>query len=99
MLDRAVLVEQFDRMQSGGTKKTAKYRAQAATAWLARESPLSDEQIDAFLNVMKLDPDSKLSHAAIGELIQSRRIDLGQLEQIARSDKKLMRSHEVATRV
>ena len=42
---------------------------------------------------MKADSDSKLTHAAIAELIQSVRIDLVQLERIARSDAKLMRRH------
>ena len=98
ILDSALLAEQFDRFQSGGTKKTAKYRAQAATTWLASESTLSDEQIDAFLSVMKAETDSKLSHASIVELIGSQRISLEQLERIARSDQKLMRRHEALIR-
>lgn len=98
LLDRALLAEQFERMQSGGTKKAAKYRAQAITAWLAGSCPLTDEQIDAFLGVMKEDSDSKLANAAISELIQSSRVDLKQLERIARSDEKLMRRHEALIR-
>ncbi len=98
ILDSASLAEQFDRFQSGGSKKTAKYRGQTVSAWLAGASPLSDAQIDAFLSIMKADSDSKLSHATIVELIQSPRIDLGQLERIARSDQKLMRSHEALIR-
>ncbi len=98
ILERELLSEQFDRFQSGGTQKTAKYRAQAAAAWLAGGSALTDDPIDAFLDVMKADPDSKVSHAAIVELIQSPRISLEQLERIARSDRKLMRSHEALIR-
>ncbi|MFP8880098.1 MAG: hypothetical protein AAEJ52_19680 [Myxococcota bacterium] len=96
LLDSALLAEQFERLQSGGTKKTARYRAQAASAWLAGESALTDEQIDAFLGVVRAD--SKLSHATIAELIQSQRINLEQLERIARSDEKLMRHHEALIR-
>jgi hypothetical protein len=98
IVDAVLLAEQFERMQSGGTKKTAKYRGQAVTAWLAGESPLIDEQIDAFLNVMKEEPDAKLPNAGIVELIQSSRISLEQLERIARSDPKLMRRHEALIR-
>lgn len=98
LLDSARLAEQFERFESGGTRKTAKYRAQTVSAWLADESPLADEQIDAFLGVMKVDSDSKLSQAAIVELIQSSRINLGQLERIARSDEKLMRRHAALIR-
>ena len=93
ILDRASLAEQFERYQSGGTQKIARYRSRTASAWLAESSPLTDEQIDAFLDVMKADSDSKLAHAAIAELIQTVRIDLVQLERIARSDAKLMRRH------
>lgn len=94
MIDGALLIEQFERMQSGGSQKTAKYRAQAATAWLASETPLTDEQIDAFLAVMKADPDTKMSNASVAELIRSSRIGLEQLERIARSDENLMRRHQ-----
>jgi len=95
LLDGALLAKQFEQIQSGGTQKTAKYRARAVTAWLAERSPLSDEAIDAFLNVMKADSDSKLSNSAIAELIRSPRVGLEQLERIARSDEKLMRRHQV----
>ncbi len=98
LLDGALLAEQYERMQSGGTRKTAKYRAQAVTAWLTGGSPLDDEQIDAFLSAMKAESDSKLSNSSIGELIQSPRISLEQLERIARSDEKLMRRHEARIR-
>ena len=98
ILDSALLAEQLERLQSGGTQKIARYRAQAVTAWLAGESPLTDQQIDVFLNLMKADPDPKLSNAAIGELIQSSRVSLEQLERIARSDEKLMRRHEALIR-
>jgi hypothetical protein len=98
LLDRTLLAEQFERMQSGGTKKIAKYRAQAVATWMTESGLLSDEEIDAFLNVMKEDPDSKMANTAIGELIQSPRVDLKQLERIARSDRKLMRRHEALIR-
>jgi hypothetical protein len=94
LLDSNLLAEQFARMQSGGTRKTAKYRAQTIAAWLAEESSLTDEQIDAFLSVIKADSDSKWSNTAIAELIRSARVSLEQLERIARSDEKLMRRHK-----
>jgi hypothetical protein len=98
LLNRALLAEQFERMQSGGTQKTAKYRTQTLTVWLAESSRVTDEQIDAFLNIMKEDSDSKMANAAITGLIQSSRVSLEQLEQIARSDEKLMRRHEALIR-
>jgi hypothetical protein len=98
VLDSATLMEQFERFGSGGTQKTAKYRAQTVTAWLAEGPSLSNEQIDAFLAVMNADSDAKLSHAAIVELIQSTRIDLEKLERIARFDEKLMRRHAALIR-
>ena len=98
LLDPTLLAEQFERMQSGGTQKTAKYRAQAATNWLAEAPPLTDEQIDSFLSVMKEETDSKMAKGAIIELIQSSRLNLEQLERIARSDEKLMRRHEALIR-
>ena len=39
LLDTALLAEQFERMQSGGTQKTVRYRARAVTTWLASRSP------------------------------------------------------------
>jgi len=98
LLDSALLSEQFERLQSGGTRKTAKYRAQTVSAWLLGTSPLTDEQIDAFLSVVKADSDSKLSNGAIADLIGSPRVSLEQLERIARSDQKLMRRHEALIR-
>jgi len=98
ILEPAGLAAQFERFRSGGTKKIARYRSQTVSEWLAQRSPLGDEQIDRFLEIVRADPDPKLAHAAIVELIQSRRIDLGQLERIARSDRKLMRSHEALIR-
>jgi len=94
LLNSALLAEQFERIQSGGTQKTAKYRAETVTTWLAGESPLPDAEIDAFLNLMKADSDAKLSKATIAELIRSSRISIEQLERIARSDEKLMRRHQ-----
>ena len=98
LLDGALLAEQFARLQSGGTRNTAKYRAKAVAACLDGESPLSDEQIDAFLRVMQADSDPKMSNASIGKLIQSAQISLEQLERVARSDERLMRRHAALIR-
>ena len=98
ILDEALLAEQFEKLQSGGTRKTAKYRAQAVTRFLSGDSPLSDEEIDDFMNVMKADADTKMSNTAIAELIPSSRISAAQLERIARSDPALMRRHEALIR-
>lgn len=94
ILDTALLLEQFERMQSGGTQKTARYRAQAVTAWLATDAPLTDEEVDDFLMVMKAETDAKFSNSCVAELIQSPRLGHEQLERVARSDEKLMRRHE-----
>ncbi len=98
LLDRALLAEQYERMQSGGTKKTAKYRAQALAAWRDGAGPVDDTAIDAYLAVMAAEPDGKLAGTAVSELIQSPRITLEQLEKIARSDPKLMKRHEALIR-
>ena len=98
LLSRTRLGEQFARFQSGGTQKTAKYRAQTITAWLAEPAPLANDDIDVFLGVMKAESDAKLAHGAIVELIQSPRIEDEQLERIARYDQKLMLRHAALIR-
>lgn len=98
LLDRALLAEQFQRYQAGGTRKTGKYRAQALAAWQKGTAPIADAQLDAFLALMTADPDAKMAQSAIAELIQSSRISLEQLERIAQSDSKLMKRHEAAIR-
>jgi hypothetical protein len=98
LLDRALLAEQFERLQAGGTRKTGKYRAQALAAWQKGTAPIADARLDAFLSLMAADPDSKMAQSAIAELIQSPRISLEQLERIAQSDSKLMKRHEAAIR-
>ena len=94
LLDRRLLATQYEKLQAGGTGKTGRYRAQALAAWREGAPPLDDAQIDAFLSLMRTDPDLKMAHGAIAELIASPRISLEQLERIARSDPKLMRRHE-----
>jgi hypothetical protein len=98
LLSRALLSEQYARLQAGGTKKTGRYRAQAAAAWTEAAESLRDPQIDAFLTLMREDPDQKMAQSAIAALIGSRRISLEQLERIAQSDAKLMRRHEPLVR-
>ena len=98
ILDRALLAEQFQRYQAGGTRKTGKYRSQALAAWQKKTEPIGDVQLDAFLSLMTADPDAKMAQSAIAELIRSSRISLEQLERIAQSDSKLMKRHEAAIR-
>ena len=98
LLDRALLAEQFQRYQAGGTRKTGKYRSQALAAWRQGSEPVGDAQLDAFLSLMAAEPDAKLAQSAIADLIQSPRISLEQLERIAQSDAKLMKRHEAAIR-
>jgi hypothetical protein len=98
LLDRALLAEQFERLQEGGTRKTGKYRAQALASWLAATGPIEDAQIDACLVLTAADPDAKGVAGAVAELIQSPRITLEQLERIARSDPKQVRRHEALIR-
>lgn len=98
LLDRERLAEQHQRLQSGGTRKTGKYRAEALAAWREAEGPLDDAQLDAFLSLMATDPDPKMAHAAIGELIRSPRISLDQLGHLAGADAKLMKRHEALVR-
>ena len=92
MLNSVVLLAQYERMQSGGTKKTARYRAEASSAWLADGARLGDEEIDGFLALMRAEPDKKLAKSCIAQLIQSPRVDLVQL-RARRSDEKLIRPH------
>ncbi len=94
VLDSELLRAQYERMQSGGSQKTARYRAEAATLWLAVDVSLDDEEIDGFVSLMKAEPDAKLAKSCIAELIRSPRIDLEQLERAARSDEKLLRSQQ-----
>jgi hypothetical protein len=98
LLGRALLAEQYERLQAGGTKKTARYRAQALAAWRDATGPISDEALDAYLAVAAVDPDKKLAASAVTDLIQCPRITLEQLERIANSDPKLMTRHEALIR-
>ena len=49
LLDPQLLAEQHERLRSGGTRKTGKYRAQALTAWLSAAASIEAAQIDAFV--------------------------------------------------
>jgi len=98
LLSRELLAEQHARMQAGGTRKTARYRAQALAAWREHPGPISDAQIDAYLAVTAAEPDGKLAQSAVAELIQSPRIGLEQLDRIARSDPRILRRHEALIR-
>ena len=93
VLNSVLLLAQYERMQSGGTKKTARYRAEASSAWLADGARLGDEEIDGFLALMRAEPDKKLAKSCIAQLIQSPRVDLVQL-RARRSDEKLIRPHQ-----
>jgi len=98
LLGRALLAEQYERLLAGGTKKTARYRAQALAAWRDATGAISDEALDAYLAVAAADPDKKLAASAVADLIQCPRITLEQLERIANSDPKLMKRHEALIR-
>jgi hypothetical protein len=97
LLSRRLLAIQYERLQGGGTKKTARYRSEALTAWREGPGPIPDAQLDAFLALMRGDPDPKLGQAAIAELIRSPRLGLGQLERIA-ADREILRRHEALIR-
>jgi hypothetical protein len=94
ILDPALLAEQHKRLQAGGTRKLAKYRAQALAAWCGREGAIDEGQIEAYLALAAADPDAKLAQVAITELIQSPRLALEQLSGLTSSDPKLLRRHE-----
>ena len=98
LLGPALLAEQYERLLAGGTKKTARYRAQALAAWRDATGAISDEALDAYLAVAAADPDKKLAASAVADLIQCPRITLEQLERIANSDPKLMKRHEALIR-
>ncbi len=93
LLDRATLLAQHRRMQDGGTRKTARYRAETLTAWREAHAEIDAEQIDAFVTVMRVESDKKLLNAAITELITSPQLGFAELEQLARSDAKLIEKH------
>lgn len=93
ILDRALLREQVERLQAGGTKKTGRYRTQALAAWCEAEGPAPDDQVDALLALMDAEPDAQVAQAGITGLIGSARISLDQLGRIA-ADPKLLRRHE-----
>ncbi len=94
ILERRLLSEQYARLRAGGTRKTARYRSQTLAAWRDAEGPIADSQLDAFLALMRAEPDAKLARSAIADLIRSPRIGLEQLERIAGSDPGLLRRHE-----
>ena len=71
LLGRALLAEQYERLLAGGTKKTARYRAQALAAWRDATGAISDEALDAYLAVAAADPDKKLAASAVADLIHS----------------------------
>ena len=64
VLDREQLAEQHERFESGGTRKTSRYRSQTVSAWLTRDEPLDSARVDAFLAVLAADPDPKLAKKA-----------------------------------
>jgi hypothetical protein len=93
ILERGLLAEQHARFLSGGTRKTARYRSQAVTAWCAADGEVPDAQLEAFLGLIGDEPDAKLAHRALAELIRSPRLSLEGLERIARADPKLVQRH------
>jgi hypothetical protein len=76
------------------SRKSSGERSEALAAWFPGDGPIRDDQLDAFLAQLPSAPDPKAAQAAVAELIASPRIDLAQLERIARSDPRLMRRHE-----
>jgi hypothetical protein len=94
VLDRSLLLEQFERLEGGGSKKLGRYRAKAVSTWLARNDAIGDAELDAFLTLIAPDPDAKMVQGAVAELIQSPRLGLDQLGRIARANPTLMRRHE-----
>ncbi len=98
VLDRDQLAEQHKRFESGGTRKTSRYRSQTVDAWLARDEPLDAGQIEAFLSLLAADPDPKLAKNAVAELVQSPRIDLDLLDHIAQLDPAILKRHQALIR-
>ena len=94
LLDRALLSEQYARLQAGGSAKTGGYRGRALTAWREARQSIDDAELDALLSLLEADPDAKMVRAAMAELIQSPQISLDQLARVARADPKLVRRHE-----
>jgi len=66
----------------------------ALVALRAHTQPLEGNQVDAFLESARAEPNAKRARAAVAELIDSPRLGLDQLERIARSDRKLVRGNE-----
>lgn len=93
ILDAGTLLEQYARMQAGGTRKTARYRNETLAAWRSSAGALAAEHVDAFVSVMRTESDKKFVNAAIAELIAAPELGLGQLEQLAHADAKLMEKH------
>jgi hypothetical protein len=94
VLQPDLLLEQYARLEAGGSKKLGRYRAKAVSTWLGRAGAIDDGQLDAFLTLISADPDAKMAQSAIAELIQSSRLDLEQLGRIAKANPALMRRHE-----
>lgn len=62
------------------------------------EEPLAEAQVSAFLEAVAAETDPKRARTAMAELIDSPRLGLAELEQVARSDPKLVRGHEARIR-
>lgn len=93
LVSRELLLEQHERMQSGGTRKTAKYRAQALERWRERQTSFDATSLDAFVEAMRNESDKKLASSAVADLISAPALDLAGLEHLARADARLMQKH------
>ncbi|MBW2268314.1 MAG: hypothetical protein JRH16_07035 [Deltaproteobacteria bacterium] len=93
LLDLATLRAQYQRMQGGGTRKTARYRAETLVAWRKACGSLDAEQVDAFVTVMQSESDKKFVNAAIAELITASQLGPAELERLAHADAKLIEKH------
>lgn len=98
VLDREQLADQHRRFESGGTRKTSRYRSQTVSAWLARDEPLDSARVDAFLALLAADPDPKLARRSVADLVQSPRIDLDLLDHIVHRDPAILKRHEALIR-
>ena len=93
IVDAPTLLAQYQRMQDGGTRKTARYRAETLSTWRAAHDAFEAEEIDAFIAVMRAEGDKKFVGTAIAEMIAAPQLELAQLEQLAHADAKLMEKH------
>ena len=86
------------RRGSVDDKYPARYRAETLAAWREAHAEIDAEQIDAFVTVMRIESDKKFLNAAFTELITAPQLGFAELEQLARSDAKLIEKHALLIR-